>query len=398
MDETANTHDHIVTLTQSSVDLLRDDPRFGHPVAPITVIPTCADLELFTPGARGDERDPFVVGYVGQIGPWYRFDATSGATVADAAGGGRVATATGGFSFAVGAVGNAITLSGGRVELPRGIVGAATSVTIATWVRLDNLAAFSRIFDFGTGTNVSMFLTPRSGSGAPRFAITTGGGAGEQRIDAATPLATGVWTHLAVTISGAVGTLYVDGRVAGTNASLSLTPASLGFTTNNWIGDSQYAADPSLLGSIDDFRIFTRPLSTSEIQRLATRDVVVNVVAEQTVADVPRAGNVGVIKEGEGTLVLDKANSHTGGTVAAAGTLVVRHVAALGSGGLRVQAGATVTFDVGTAEVPINAVVVEPGGRIDLGTGRITVASGTTAADLVNLLRAGRGDGSWNGA
>ena len=329
---------------------------------------------------------------------WYRFDETSGATVADAAGGGRVATATGGFSFAAGAVGNAITLSGGRVELPRGIVGAATSVTIATWVRLDNLAAFSRIFDFGTGTTASMFLTPRSGSGAPRFTITTGGGAGEQRIDAATPLATGVWTHLAVTISGAVGTLYVDGQVAGTNPALSLTPASLGFTTNNWIGDSQYAADPSLLGSIDDFRIFTRPLSTSEIQRLATRDVAVNVVAQQTVTDVPRAGNVGVIKEGEGTLVLDKANSHTGGTVAAAGTLVVRHVAALGSGGLRVQAGATVTFDVGTAEVPITTVVVEPGGRIDLGTGRITVASGTTAADLVNLLRAGRGDGRWNGA
>jgi glycosyltransferase involved in cell wall biosynthesis len=66
--------DHIVTLTRSSVDLLRDDPRFGHPDAPITVIPTCADLELFTPGGRGNAVDPFIVGYVGQIGPWYRFD------------------------------------------------------------------------------------------------------------------------------------------------------------------------------------------------------------------------------------------------------------------------------------------------------------------------------------
>jgi glycosyltransferase involved in cell wall biosynthesis len=68
--------DHIVTLTRSSVDLLRDDPRFGHPDAPITVIPTCADLKLFTPGAGlGQAKEtPLVVGYVGQIGPWYRFD------------------------------------------------------------------------------------------------------------------------------------------------------------------------------------------------------------------------------------------------------------------------------------------------------------------------------------
>jgi glycosyltransferase involved in cell wall biosynthesis len=68
--------DHIVTLTRSSVDLLRDDPRFGHPEAPITVIPTCADLELFTPGAGAGQakKASFVVGYVGQIGPWYRFD------------------------------------------------------------------------------------------------------------------------------------------------------------------------------------------------------------------------------------------------------------------------------------------------------------------------------------
>lgn len=66
--------DHIVTLTHASVERLRTDPRFGHPTAPITVIPTCADLVKFTPADTSESDSPFVVGYVGQIGAWYRFD------------------------------------------------------------------------------------------------------------------------------------------------------------------------------------------------------------------------------------------------------------------------------------------------------------------------------------
>jgi len=330
---------------------------------------------------------------------WYRLDETSGTALVDAAGSGLNAAATGAVSFGPGAVGNAVTLAGGRVELPEGVVGAATSVTIATWVKLDSLTTNSRIFDFGTGTTSYLFLTPRSGSGTPRFAITTGGGAAEQRIDAAAPLTTGVWTHLAVTIAGGVGTLYVNGTVAGTNASMTLTPASLGFTTNNWLGDSQFAADPALAGSLDEFRIATRALSAAEIQSLATRDVAVSVAAGQTATDTTRSGRIALVKQGAGMLVLDKANTHSGGTVAAAGTLVIRHVGAVGNGGLRVQAGATVMLDVGAGELPLASLVVEPGGRIDLGTGRITIASGgLPASAAVALLTSGRGDGSWNGA
>ena len=64
--------DSIVTLTHASVPTLRQDPRFGYSRADVTVIPTCADFSRFTP--RRDAPDNFVVGYVGQIGGWYRFD------------------------------------------------------------------------------------------------------------------------------------------------------------------------------------------------------------------------------------------------------------------------------------------------------------------------------------
>jgi glycosyltransferase involved in cell wall biosynthesis len=63
--------DHIVTLTRASVPFLRDDPRLGRTPAPISVIPTCADLDLFAPDPRDRQARPLTIGYVGQIGTWY---------------------------------------------------------------------------------------------------------------------------------------------------------------------------------------------------------------------------------------------------------------------------------------------------------------------------------------
>lgn len=65
--------DHVVTLTRASLPVLRDDPRLGRTRAPITVIPTCADLQLFSPGPR-EQSSPLTIGYAGQIGTWYMLD------------------------------------------------------------------------------------------------------------------------------------------------------------------------------------------------------------------------------------------------------------------------------------------------------------------------------------
>ncbi len=65
--------DHVITLTRASVPVLREDPRLGRTHAPITVIPTCADLALFSPGERHDTGS-LTIGYAGQIGTWYMLD------------------------------------------------------------------------------------------------------------------------------------------------------------------------------------------------------------------------------------------------------------------------------------------------------------------------------------
>jgi hypothetical protein len=195
---------------------------------------------------------------------WYKFDGNAN----DSSGNGKNATLNGSPAYVTGKSGNAINLSGSSqyVSMPGGIISGLNNFTIATWVKITTLSTWSRIFDFGTGTTVNMFLTPQSGNGV-RFAITTGGSGNEQRINGSSALATGTWVHVAVTLSGNTGTLYVNGAAAGTNTNMTLRPSSLGTTGNNYIGRSQYS-DPYLNGQIDNFRIYNRALSAAEISNL----------------------------------------------------------------------------------------------------------------------------------
>jgi glycosyltransferase involved in cell wall biosynthesis len=65
--------DHVVVLTEASADELRRFTYLAARMPPISVIPTCADLDRFT--IQGPpRRDPFVLGYVGSIGTWYLLD------------------------------------------------------------------------------------------------------------------------------------------------------------------------------------------------------------------------------------------------------------------------------------------------------------------------------------
>jgi fibronectin type 3 domain-containing protein len=196
----------------------------------------------------------------------YNFSETSGATVSDSIGGPAWnGTLPNGGAFA----GGQLTLapaSSQHVSLPAGIVSILTNFTIEAWVRLNSTSNWSRIFDFGRNTTSNMFLTPQNGSsGRLRFAITTNGAGGEQQINGSSALATGVWHHVAVTLHGNTGILYLNGAAVGTNAAMTLRPSSLGFTENNYLGRSQYAADPYFDGLLNEFRLYVAALSADEI-------------------------------------------------------------------------------------------------------------------------------------
>ncbi len=199
---------------------------------------------------------------------WYQADQTAGPTLTDSSGNSKNGTLSGSYNFTAGVIGNAMQLSGGYASLPAGIVSAVSNFTIAAWINIGTLVNWERVFDFGTGTTNYMFLTPDAGTtNALRFAITTSGGGGEQQLNGPA-LTKGNWTHVAVTLIGNTGTLYVNGVAVATNSSMTLHPSSLGSTTLNYLGKSQFSADPALQGSIDDFRIYSSGLSAAAISSL----------------------------------------------------------------------------------------------------------------------------------
>ena len=197
---------------------------------------------------------------------WYKFDENSGTSASDSTGNGNSGTLNGGATWAPGKIGNAVRLDGqdGYVSLATGILDNVGEFTIATWVKLAATHIWSRIFDFGSGTGSNMFLTPGSSSNTLRFAITTSGAGGEEQINSGVRLAMGTWQHVVVTRSGNVGILYVDGVEVARNSKMTIKPPDMESTTNNYIGKSQYD-DPYLEGLVDDFRIYSRALSASEI-------------------------------------------------------------------------------------------------------------------------------------
>jgi arabinan endo-1,5-alpha-L-arabinosidase len=144
----------------------------------------------------------------------------------------------------------------------------ANANTFATWVKWNGGAAWQRIFDFGTGTGAYLFLTPAAADGNMRFAITTNAGGGEQIIEAPSALPTNTWCHVAVTLDGSIGVLYLDGSPVATNLNLTTRPWET-LAKTNYLGKSQYPADPGFSGSLSSFRIFSRALSPEEISAIA---------------------------------------------------------------------------------------------------------------------------------
>ncbi len=197
----------------------------------------------------------------------YTFNESSGTTVVDSTYNHYDGMLINGVTRDVyGKSGGGITLDGvdDYVQLP-GTITDAEDFTFASWVKWDGGAAWQRILDFGDGMNGFMFLTPSQGNGM-QFTIHRDNT--DQSIITSSPLPVGQWVHVAVTLSGNTGKLYVDGKLVGSNDGMTFNPQDL-MTREAYLGKSRFAADAYLKGSLDEVNIYNRALSEQEIGELA---------------------------------------------------------------------------------------------------------------------------------
>lgn len=201
---------------------------------------------------------------------YYQFGETSGTRAVDSWSR-KDATLGAAATWAAGKSDNAVKLIGTAtsfVTVPNGVMDGLTNFTASTWIRLDASNNWERIFDFGAGS-AYMFLSSRNGNTATvRYAIKAATG-NEQSVAApGSPLPLNTWTHIAVTQSGNLVILYINGVEVARNAALTLNPSAIAGSTKNYLGKSQFTSDPNVNGSIDEFRIYNRALTAQEIQDL----------------------------------------------------------------------------------------------------------------------------------
>ncbi|MER7787194.1 beta-L-arabinofuranosidase domain-containing protein [Streptomyces sp. NPDC097640] len=154
------------------------------------------------------------------------------------------------------------------IDLPADVLGGSGALTLSAWVRPAHTADWARVFDFGNDTTRYLYLAARNADGVPRFAVTTGGPGREQALDGTAPLPPDEWSHLAVTLTGGTGTLYVNGTAVRTNTELTLTPAALGPLAHGWLGRSAFPGDPVFAGAFDEVNIWSRALTAAQIAEL----------------------------------------------------------------------------------------------------------------------------------
>jgi hypothetical protein len=208
----------------------------------------------------------------------YAFDG-SGTVVRDSLGGasGAVVNATLTGSGAVSLAGH---MTDQYVDLPNGLISSLESVTLEAWLTWYGGPEWQRIFDFGndqTGVEGSqgsgstyLFLTPRITDDGGRLvrAAYQRTSYPEVQLDATRTLPSGTLTHVAVTFDAATKTfaLYIDGGLEKAQV-VELVPMQLSAIDdiNDWLGRSQYSADPQLGATIEEFRIYGVALSTAQI-------------------------------------------------------------------------------------------------------------------------------------
>lgn len=212
----------------------------------------------------------------------YAFE-DSGTTVTDTSGAAKNGTLTDATAWtANGRIGRALQMTGDNpaikyVSMPDGVLTGVTDFSISFWVKLNTVSAWARIYDFGNGQpdpanrfmyfSVNGFIGPNHGVMASSYG---GAPTNENALTSQTQLPTGVWKQIVITGHNGDRTIYIDGfpAVSVTGGPIVAPQEMEPISAQSWLGKSRFP-DPGLDGTLDEFKIYNRVLTQTEIEDLA---------------------------------------------------------------------------------------------------------------------------------
>lgn len=178
------------------------------------------------------------------------------------------------------------------IDLPDNITAGVTDFTMAAWVNITGTTkGWQRMIDLGNGTASYAFLGIPSATTDIRGAMKVNNGT-EIKLSAQGVVKKNEWMHVAFVQEGNVGTVYVNGEAKAT-ATLPSTFSAMGNTTQNYIGRSQFPADPYYNGYLDEVIFAKRAFSADEIAAMGTYPE--PVITEETILadiDIPAKDSI----------------------------------------------------------------------------------------------------------
>lgn len=227
--------------------------------------------------------------YVASLGPllWFNFD--QGVNLVD---GVVTNLGLGGAALNGDIIGEGITVTSGRygsglsldgtsyISIPNKVTPLDCNTdgatwTYALWIKTSTAGATYGYQGDGTWSsgNTTFHLNNNSGSGTKAGGVRYGDG----WLTGTATLNNNAWRFVAITVSGGVKTIYVDGNVDAKTGTAGWNGAASTSANQFWIGDSPDASDGVVPfnGQLDEVMLFNRALSQAELQNIMSNKTVV---------------------------------------------------------------------------------------------------------------------------
>lgn len=236
----------------------------------------------------------------GLVGYW-TFDAGAGTTAADSSGNGYNATLVNGVSWVTGKLGDAVSANGTNqyVTIPAVSLSSTNAVTVAMWVnRTYSTSGGHTLLEASTnfnGSTTAFGIFPDD-AGCKGIAADLQGNAGYVVNCYAAP-SSAVWHHLAFIFDksksgGSEVSLYIDGVQQTTTQTVLSSNNTNNFGNNPLYLFSRGGTQEFTAAMVDDLRVYSRALSTSEIQEVYAGPVLNSITVTPSAPSIAKGNTV----------------------------------------------------------------------------------------------------------